>query len=139
MSRKDGVRPGPAPIDDSRGRESGAVVPLPARGSAAKGRGRAAADDLTDLPEELLKELRLGPRTSLDAQILDIFNALGGTATLDDVLIGLYRKFAVVQKRRFVQNAIWRMIRKGHLTAVRGARGRFSLASGPRGRKRDKA
>ena len=140
MSRKDGVRPGPAPTDDSSGRESAAVVPLPVYASRTKGRGRAAvANDLTDLPEELLKELRLGPRTSLDAQILDVFNALGGTATLDEVLIGLYRKFAVVQKRRFVQNAIWRMIRKGHLTALRGERGRFSLASGPRGRKRDKA
>lgn len=136
MSRKDGARHGLAPADDSRGRESGAVVALPAQANRGKSRAAAAASDLADLPEELLKELRLGPRTSVDAQILDVFNALGGTATLDEVLIGLYRKFDVVQKRRFVQNAIWRMIRKGHLVALRGERGRFSLASGPKGRKR---
>ncbi|HWA91405.1 MAG TPA: hypothetical protein VG889_15320 [Rhizomicrobium sp.] len=100
---------------------------------------RGTGGNLSDLPDELLKELRLGPRTSLDAQILDVFRALGGTATLDDVLIGLYRMFAVVQKRRFVQNAIWRMIRKGHLTAQKGKRGSFALASVPQGRRKGRS
>jgi len=125
------------------------VVALPARARNDKADGRkkqrrGAAEivnsDLADLPDELLKELRLGPRTSLDTQILDVFRALGGSATLDDVLIGLYRKFTVVQKRRFLQNALWRMVRKGYLLAQRGERGRFSLSpefSGPkRGRRR---
>src|SRR5262249_44672173 len=98
------------------------------------------ASDLADLPDELLRELRLGPRTSLDAQILDVFQSLGGTATLDDILIGLYRRFSTVQKRRFLQNVLWRMVRQGHLGAQRGERGRFSLSpalSGPkRGRRR---
>ena len=33
----------------------------------------------------------------------------GGTATLDQILVGLNRKFKVAQKRRFLQNKLYRM------------------------------
>lgn len=139
MSRSEG-KSGSSPAGAARTRESATATTPPARlqkdkqESRGKERRRAtkiAASDLSDLPGELLKELRLGPRTSLDAQILDVFQAMGGTATLDDILIGLYRKFSVVQKRRFLQNVLWRMVRKGHLVARRSERGWFSLSSKP--------
>jgi hypothetical protein len=87
------------------------------------------APDLTDLPPELLKELRFGSVDALEAQIISVFGALGGSADLDQILIGLFRRFNVIQKRRFLQNKVWRMIRKGHVHKVKGVRGRFCIAA----------
>jgi hypothetical protein len=87
------------------------------------------APDLTDLPPELLKELRFGSVDALEAQIIAVFRALGGAADLDQILIGLFRRFNVIQKRRFLQNKIWRMIRKGHIHKVKGMRGQFCIAA----------
>ena len=137
MGRKELVKTGFDPAGEPRERRGDAVILSPKKAGKRRDRTPApAAGNLADLPDELLRELRLGSKTSLDAQIMDVFHAQGGTATLDEVLIGLYRMFAVVQKRRFVQNAIWRMIRKGHLAAQKGKRGLFTLAAAPQGRKK---
>jgi hypothetical protein len=98
-------------------------------------------DDLTGLPPELLKELSIGKDDPLDAQIIAVFQSLGGTADLDQLLIGLYRKFQVIQKRRFLQNKLWRMVRKGEIEKAGSARGRFTLivkSERRRGKKRRK-
>jgi hypothetical protein len=90
--------------------------------------------DLSGLPDELLKELNVSQGDVLERQILDVFQALSGNADLDQVLIGLYRKFQVVQKRRFLQNKLWRMVRKGQIQKPKGARGQFRLET-PKRRK----
>ncbi len=84
-------------------------------------------DDLSGLPDELLKELSVSQADALDHQITEVFQALGGSADLDQILIGLYRKFQVVQKRRFLQNKLWRMVRKGQMRKPKGERGHFHL------------
>ncbi|HVZ91033.1 MAG TPA: hypothetical protein VG843_05235 [Rhizomicrobium sp.] len=88
-----------------------------------------SARDLSDLPPEVLNEL--GPARSdvLTSQILTVLQSLGGRGDLDDILIGLYRNFHVVLKRRFVQNKIWRMTRKGQVHKVKGERGVFRATS----------
>lgn len=102
---------------------------------------RAAIDvgDLSDLPAELLNELSISQIDVLERQIVAILQACGGTADLDQILIGLYRKFQIVQKRRFLQNKLWRMVRKGQIDKAKGARGIFRLEpSKPRHRRRRK-
>ncbi|HVV66277.1 MAG TPA: hypothetical protein VHC42_12475 [Rhizomicrobium sp.] len=103
-------------------------------------RSPGSARDLSDLPPEVLNEL--GPARSdvLTSQILAVLQSLGGRGDLDDVLIGLYRNFHVVLKRRFLQNKIWRMARKGQLHKVKGERGLFRAnASGSeRGRRKSR-
>ncbi len=88
----------------------------------------ARAPDVADLPAELLRELSAGHTDVLEARIIEVFGILGGSASLDQLLIGLFRKFHVIQKRRFLQNKIWRMVRKGRLHTVPKVRGMFSLA-----------
>lgn len=100
--------------------------------------------DTSDLPPELLKELSAGHADKLEGQIVEVMKAQGGSADLDQLLIGLYRKSHVVQKRRFLQNKLWRMVRKGVLRKNREDRGTFFLvASAPkrdrRENKREKA
>lgn len=84
-------------------------------------------NDLSGLPDELLHELSVSQADTLELQILDVMQALGGSADLDQVLIGLYRKFQVIQKRRFLQNKLWRMVRKGQMEKPKGERGQFHL------------
>jgi hypothetical protein len=96
------------------------------------------ASDLSGLPDELLSQLSISQVDVLERQILDVFQTLGGSAGLDQVLIGLYRKFQVVQKRRFLQNKLWRMVRKGQMQKPKGARGQFRLEEAKRRKGRRK-
>lgn len=65
--------------------------------------------NIHDLPQELLDELSVAKTDELEDQIVTVINAYGGEASLDQILVGLFRKFKVVQKRRFVQNKLYRM------------------------------
>ncbi len=91
--------------------------------------------DLSGLPDELLRELSVSQADVLERQVLEVMQALGGSADLDQVLIGLYRKFQVVQKRRFLQNKLWRMVRKGQMQKPKGERGQFRLENAKHRRK----
>ena len=62
-----------------------------------------------DLPAELLEELSIAKADDLEDQLVTVINSYGGEASLDQVLVGLYRKFKVSQKRRFLQNKLYRM------------------------------
>lgn len=65
--------------------------------------------NIHDLPAELLSELSVSKTDELEDQIVTVINAYGGEASLDQILVGLYRKFKTVQKRRFMQNKLYRM------------------------------
>lgn len=62
-----------------------------------------------DLPPELLEELSIAKTDELEDQIVTVINAYDGEASLDQILVGLFRKFKVSQKRRFLQNKLYRM------------------------------
>ena len=62
-----------------------------------------------DLPAELLEELTVGKGDDLEDQLVTVINSYGGEASLDQILVGLYRKFKLLQKRRFIQNKLYRM------------------------------
>ena len=65
--------------------------------------------NIHDLPEELLAELNVTKTDELEDQLVTVINTYGGEANLDQILVGLYRKFKVSQKRRVVQNKLYRM------------------------------
>lgn len=65
--------------------------------------------NIHDLPQELLGELSVSKTDELEDQIVTVINAYGGEASLDQILVGLFRKFEIVQKRRFMQNKLYRM------------------------------
>lgn len=74
-----------------------------------------------DLPQEILDELSVSKTDELEDQLVTVINAYGGEASLDQILVGLYRKFKVSQKRRFLQNKLYRM------TVVWGVDGKKGL------------
>lgn len=83
--------------------------------------------DLSDLPDELVKELSAKRVDDLEEQILVVIRACGGEANLDQVLVGLYRKYKVVQTRRYTQNKLYRMSQKELIYPLPGQRAAYSL------------
>lgn len=80
--------------------------------------------NIHDLPKELLDELSVAKTDELEDQIVAVINAYGGEASLDQILVGLFRKFQVVQKRRFLQNKLYRMTM---VWSVEGRKGIYTL------------
>lgn len=82
--------------------------------------------NLHDLPQELLGELSVSKTDELEDQLFAVINSYGGQASLDQILVGLFRKFDVVQKRRFTQNKLYRMTKANVLWSVGGKKGVYS-------------
>ena len=89
-----------------------------------------------DLPPVLLKELRRRKPDQREGQILTVLTACGGSADLDEVLIGLYRSFGVIEKRRVLQNKLWRLVRKGRISKAKNSRNVFCLDAARRGKRK---
>lgn len=65
--------------------------------------------NIHDLPQEVLDELSITTSDETEDQLVTVINSYGGTATLDQILVGLYRKFTAAYKRRFLMNKLYRM------------------------------
>jgi len=86
----------------------------------------ASYGDLSDLPPELMKELSGVKVDDLEQQIYTIIKSGGTEVDLDAVLIELFRRFQVVQTRKFLQNKLWRMAQKELIFSVPGRKGIYS-------------
>jgi hypothetical protein len=80
-----------------------------------------------DLPPALLKELRRRKPDQRERQLLAVLAGCGGSADLDGILVGLYRGFGVIEKRRVLQNKLWRLVRKGRISKAKNTRNVFCL------------
>ncbi|HXQ50664.1 MAG TPA: hypothetical protein VN802_06185 [Stellaceae bacterium] len=83
--------------------------------------------DISDLPDALVKELSVKSVDELERQLQTVMRACGGKANLDQLLVGLFRKYKVVQTRRFLQNKLYRMLRKNLAFQVPGERATYCL------------
>src|SRR5580704_959549 len=63
--------------------------------------------DLSDLPAELRAELTGVEIDEFEGQLIAVIKAYGGTADLNQILVGLFRKFKIIQTRRFAQQKLW--------------------------------
>ena len=86
----------------------------------------ASYGDLSDLPPELLKELSGVKVDDLEQQIYTIIKSGGDNVDLDAVLIELFRRFKIVQTRKFLQNKLWRMAQKELIFSVPSRKGVYS-------------
>jgi hypothetical protein len=85
----------------------------------------ASYGDLSDLPPELVKELTGIKVDDLEEQLFTIIKS-GDEVDLDAILIELYRRFSVVQTRKFLQNKLWRMGQKEIVYSVPGRKGVYT-------------
>lgn len=83
--------------------------------------------DISDLPPELRQQLSLSESDQLERHILDLAEEVGGEISVDEVLIGLYRRFKIIQQRKILVGKLSRMLRKGSLTSVTGRKGIYRI------------
>jgi hypothetical protein len=83
--------------------------------------------NIDDLPEAIRAQLVSFQMDELEAQILDLLNdKLDRVATIDEILVGLWRSHAVEHQREQLANKIYRMTRKEQLFSVSGKKGVYS-------------
>jgi hypothetical protein len=84
--------------------------------------------DLEGLPPELLEELSDGavPDRS-ESLVRTILQQRGGVATLDQVLIGVYKATGEILKRNTLTSKLYRMAQKGQVFTIPNKKGVYSL------------
>lgn len=92
---------------------------------AAPAPANSAPDEFADLPPELLAELSEGAKAQVDP-VIKVINDRGGTATLDQILIDLYRATKEVHKRTIVQNKLFRLSKREMCWSVPGKKGVYT-------------
>jgi len=88
--------------------------------------------DVSDLPEELLSELSALKTDDLENQMFTIINSCENKeANIDTILVELYRRFQVIQKRTYITNKLWRMTQKDGLIWPAEGKGYYTTAEPP--------
>lgn len=86
--------------------------------------------DLSDLPEGLLRQIPAVRMDDLEREILDLIkHRFGGAASVDEVLVGLYRQSGAIHERKKIAGKLYRMVtgRPKHLDAVKDRRGVYRI------------
>jgi hypothetical protein len=84
-------------------------------------------DELEGLPPELMQELSVSDGDRADFTILKIIESLGGVASLDRILVGLYKETGEIMKRAALTSKIYRMSQKGLVFSVPSKKGVYSI------------
>ena len=85
-----------------------------------------AWEEIVDLPEELMAELSVSDADKAEFNIISIIDDAGGVASLDRVLVALYRQSGEITKRPALNARIYRMSQKHLLFSVPGKKGAYS-------------
>jgi hypothetical protein len=83
--------------------------------------------DISDLPPSLRAELNISETDQAEQQIIEVIRGLDGVAAVDEILVGLWRKYKVEGKRRSLGSKLYRMTRKNLIHSVPKRRGIYSL------------
>jgi hypothetical protein len=83
-------------------------------------------DDLSDLPGELLAELSDRATKGAIDPLVKIIADRGGVASLDDILIDLFRKQGLISKRTLVANKLHRLSKQGAVWSLPGRKGLYT-------------
>jgi hypothetical protein len=96
------------------------------RSRSPKKRIQLTLEDITGLPDELLKELNI---TDVDRQELLIEHIIaqsGGILSLDKIMIELYKRTQEIHKRNTLTARLYRMANRGLIYNVPGKKGVYS-------------
>ncbi len=85
-------------------------------------------DELEGLPPELLAELSEGAvPDKADAALLQVLADRGGIASLDQIIVGLFKRTGELVKRNTLTSKLYRMAQKGVLFPVPDKKGVYSV------------
>jgi hypothetical protein len=84
--------------------------------------------DLEGLPPELISELSISDLDKLAFTVMSVIDDEGGIASLDRILIGLWRKTKEVHKKTVLQPKLYRMMQKKMIFPVPSKKGVYSTS-----------
>lgn len=84
--------------------------------------------DLSELPEELRKQLQIARVSELEQTIISIIDGMyQGVANVDEILVGLYRKTDEIHQRQTIANKLYRMTSAKQLLSVPKKKGVYRV------------
>lgn len=84
-------------------------------------------DEIKDLPPELIKELGITDSERKEFLLLELIEKLGGIASINKLLVGIYRETGEVERRTRLVARLYRMQQKGMLYSAPERKGVYSL------------
>lgn len=97
----------------------------PEKGALSRVRLTLLPEDLEGLPEELTKELSIDAGKT-EFAILNLLEESGGIMSLDQLLIGLFKKTGEVHKRQSLTGKLYRMGQQELVFSVSSKKGVYS-------------
>lgn len=83
-------------------------------------------DEIEGLPAELIQELSVSDGDRTDFTILKIIESAGGIASLDRILVGLFKETSEIMKRSTLTSKVYRMSQKSLIYSVPNKKGVYS-------------
>jgi hypothetical protein len=83
-------------------------------------------DNIKDAPEDVKSELKFPKAVSTPTQILELF-AIKDTLSVNEIIIGLYRKFKIKKARSTVALTVTRLRSQGIIKKAKGVAGSYTL------------
>lgn len=85
--------------------------------------------EIKQVPEELLAELSVTESDRFDFSIVELIDKCGGVASLDRILVELYKSTSEVYKRTALNARLYRLSQKGLLFTLPGKKGVYSTSA----------
>lgn len=89
---------------------------------------RISPSDLQGLPDELIRELGISESERKDYRIVDIIDNFGGVASINNILVELYRQTLEVEKRTRLVSRLYRMQQKGLVYSSASRKGIYATS-----------
>jgi hypothetical protein len=86
-------------------------------------------EEVEGLPPELMEELSISESDKTEFEITGLITELGGVASLDRIIVALYRKSKEISKRGVLNQRLYRMVQKEMIFSVPGKKGVYSTRS----------
>ena len=84
-------------------------------------------NDLIGLPPELIAELNITESDKQDFLLMEVIDDLGGIASIDKIMIQVYRKTGEILERQKLGAKLYRMISKSLIYSLPSKKGVYSL------------
>ncbi len=84
-------------------------------------------EEIHGLPQELLEELSISESDKTEFNISALITELGGVASLDRLLVALFRQSGEITKRAALNQRLYRMVQKELIYSVPGKKGVYSI------------
>lgn len=83
-------------------------------------------DNIKDAPEDVKSELKFPKVISTPTQVLELF-AIKDTLNVNEIIIGLYRKFKIKKARSTIAIIVTRLRSQGIIKKTKGIAGSYTL------------